>query len=141
MNTTFRFDPIELPPEAKELRQEVRAFLREEMDAGSFSPDDGKGSFSREFSRKVGGKGWIGMTWPKQYGGRERSQLERYVVTEEMRVANAPTRRFFVADRQSGPILLNQGKRMVSDFKWTQVEPRLHRIIMATPPMVGPWPH
>ena len=34
------------------------------------------------------------------------SFLERYVVTEEMRVANAPTRRFFVADRQSGPVLL-----------------------------------
>ena len=46
------------------------------------------------------------MTWPKQYGGHERTFLERYVVTEEMRVANAPTRRFFVADRQSGPVLL-----------------------------------
>ena len=46
------------------------------------------------------------MTWPKKYGGHERSFLERYVVTEEMRVANAPTRRFFVADRQSGPVLL-----------------------------------
>ena len=46
------------------------------------------------------------MTWPKKYGGQERSFLERYVVTEEMRVANAPTRRFFVADRQSGPVLL-----------------------------------
>ena len=30
MNTSFRFDPVELPPEAKELRQEVRAFLRQE---------------------------------------------------------------------------------------------------------------
>ena len=46
------------------------------------------------------------MTWPKKYGGHERTFLERYVVTEEMRVANAPTRRFFVADRQSGPVLL-----------------------------------
>ena len=46
------------------------------------------------------------MTWPKKYGGHERIFLERYVVTEEMRVANAPTRRFFVADRQSGPVLL-----------------------------------
>ena len=45
------------------------------------------------------------MTWPKKYGGHERTFLERYVVTEEMRVANAPTRRFFVADRQSGPVL------------------------------------
>ena len=61
---------------------------------------------SREFSRKVGAKGWIGMTWPKKYGGRERSFLERYVVTEEFRVANAPVRLHFVADRQSGPVLL-----------------------------------
>jgi len=67
MNLSFRFDPIELPPEAKELRQEVRMFLRQEAEAGTFSPDGGKGSFSREFSRKVGAKGWIGMTWPKKY--------------------------------------------------------------------------
>ena len=44
------------------------------------------------------------MTWPKQYGGHERSFLERYVVTEEFRVANAPVRLHFVADRQSGPV-------------------------------------
>mgnify|MGYP000751460570 CR=1 FL=1 len=30
-------------------------------------------------------RGWIGMTWPKKYGGQERSYMERYVVTEEMR--------------------------------------------------------
>ena len=46
------------------------------------------------------------MTWPKKYGGRERNFLERYVVTEEFRVANAPVRLHFVADRQSGPILM-----------------------------------
>ena len=46
------------------------------------------------------------MTWPKKYGGHERTFLERYVVTEEFRVANAPVRLHFVADRQSGPILL-----------------------------------
>src|SRR5690242_14769623 len=46
------------------------------------------------------------MTWPKKYGGRERSYLERYVVTEEFRVANAPVRLHFVADRQSGPVLI-----------------------------------
>ena len=44
------------------------------------------------------------MTWPKKYGGHERSFLERYVVTEEFRVANAPVRLHFVADRQSGPV-------------------------------------
>src|SRR5712671_7302753 len=113
MSFSFRFDPIELPPEAKELRQEVRAFLRQEAEAGTLSPYGGKGSFSREFSRKVGAKGWIGMTWPKQYGGHERSHLERYVVTEEMLAAGAPTRAHSTADRQSGPVLLRYGQEEI----------------------------
>ena len=35
MTTSFRFDPAELPPEARELRQEVRAFLAAEAEAGT----------------------------------------------------------------------------------------------------------
>jgi alkylation response protein AidB-like acyl-CoA dehydrogenase len=53
------------------------------------------------------------MTWPKKYGGRERSFLERFVVTEEFRVANAPVRLHFVADRQSGPVILKYGSERV----------------------------
>ena len=105
---TLQFDPIRLPDECEALRAEVRAFLAEEIARGTFDPHrPGHGdSHSREFSRRIGAKGWIGITWPKKYGGQERSFLERYVVTEEFRVANAPVRLHFVADRQSGPILL-----------------------------------
>jgi acyl-CoA dehydrogenase len=108
MTAALRFDPIRLPPECERLRKEVRAFLAEEIAAGTFDPHkpNREDTDVPEFSRKVGERGWLGMTWPKKYGGHERSFLERYVVTEEMRVANAPTRRFFVADRQSGPVLL-----------------------------------
>jgi acyl-CoA dehydrogenase len=108
MSAHLQFDPIRLPPECEALRKEVRAFLAEEIAAGTFDPHQpGHGdSYNRAFSRRVGAKGWIGMTWPKQYGGRERSQLERYVVTEEFRVANAPAHLHFVADRQSGPVLI-----------------------------------
>ncbi len=108
MSAHLQFDPIRLPPECEALRKEVRAFLAEEIAAGTFDPHQpGHGdSYNRAFSNRVGAKGWIGMTWPKQYGGHERSQLERYVVTEEFRVANAPAHLHFVADRQSGPILL-----------------------------------
>ena len=112
MNTELTFDPIRLPPECTALRAEVRAFLAREMDAGTFSPSVSggiDGAFSPEFSRKVGARGWIGMTWPRKYGGQERSFLERYVVTEEFRVANAPVRLHFVADRQSGPVILKYG--------------------------------
>jgi hypothetical protein len=48
---------------------------------------------------------------------RERSFLERYVVTEECRVANAPVGLHFTADRQSGPILLKYAnERIKSDI-------------------------
>jgi len=108
MSSALRFDQIRLPPECERLRAEVRAFIAEEVSAGTFMPDRpwDVDSQDRAFSRKVGAKGWIGMTWPKKYGGHERSFLERYVVTEEFRVANAPVRLHFVADRQSGPILI-----------------------------------
>jgi alkylation response protein AidB-like acyl-CoA dehydrogenase len=108
MTAGLNFDPVRLPPQCEALRAEVRAFLAQEISAGTFDPHHpGHGeSYDRDFSRRVGAKGWIGMTWPKRYGGHERSQLERYVVTEEFRVANAPANFHFVADRQSGPILL-----------------------------------
>ena len=108
MTTSLSFDPVRLSPQCEALRTEVRAFLAQEISAGTFDPHHPgySESYDRDFSRRVGAKGWIGMTWPKQYGGHERSQLERYVVTEEFRVANAPTNFHFVADRQSGPILL-----------------------------------
>jgi alkylation response protein AidB-like acyl-CoA dehydrogenase len=107
MAQNIHFDPVRLPPEAEALRAEVRAFLAEEIAAGTFDPHLPAGDgFDREFSRRVGARGWIGMTWPKKYGGQERSFLERYVVTEEFRVANAPVRGHFVADRQSGPMLM-----------------------------------
>lgn len=108
MASSLRFDPVRLPPECETLREEVRAFLAEEIAAGTFRPDRPHNGdmHNPDFSRRVGAKGWIGMTWPKKYGGQERTFLERYVVTEEFRVANAPTRQHFTADRQSGPILL-----------------------------------
>ncbi|MCA9730439.1 MAG: acyl-CoA dehydrogenase family protein, partial [Candidatus Eisenbacteria bacterium] len=65
--------------------------------------------FDADFSRKMGQHGWIGMTWPKQYGGHARTSLERYVVLEEMLAAGAPVAAHWIADRQSGPLLLRFG--------------------------------
>jgi alkylation response protein AidB-like acyl-CoA dehydrogenase len=115
----IRFDPIRLPAQAQALREEVRDFLRAEIAAGTFDPRtaDRESGFNPAFSRRMGERGWIGMTWPRRYGGRERSFLERYVVTEECRVANAPMLLHFTADRQSGPVLLKYaGERIKSDI-------------------------
>jgi len=119
MTSPIRFDQVRLPAEVQALRGEVRAFLHEEIAAGSFDPrvSDRDSGHNPAFSRKMGARGWIGMTWPKRYGGQERSFLERYVVTEECRVANAPVGVHFTADRQSGPILLKYAnERIKSDI-------------------------
>ncbi|WP_374446740.1 acyl-CoA dehydrogenase family protein [Stella sp.] len=108
--TALRFDPPTLPPEAAALREEVRRFLAEERAKGTWSP---RGDFGTHtdvaFSRLLGARGWIGMTWPRQYGGHERSGLERYVVTEELLVSGAPVTAHWIADRQSGPLILRVG--------------------------------
>lgn len=108
----LRFDlPQVAPTEAMEtLREEVRAFLREEV--GSRKPAERALSwagYDAEFSRKMGQRGWLGMTWPKQYGGHERTSLERYVVLEETLAAGAPVSAHWIADRQSGPLILRVG--------------------------------
>ena len=53
------------------------------------------------------------MTWPSQYGGGERSFLERYAVTEELLAVSAPVWAHWVADRQSGPVLLRYAEEPI----------------------------
>lgn len=108
MQTAIRFDPERLPARTRALRDEVREFLREEAAAGTFDPARSYKArgFDRGFSRRVAAKGWIGLTWPKKYGGQERSFLDRYVVSEEFTAAGAPVGCHFVADRQSGPVII-----------------------------------
>jgi len=104
------FPPLVLPPEAEQLRREVRKFLLEAIPKDK-APERFKswGTFSPEFSRQLGARGWIGLTWPKEYGGHGRTQLERYVLTEELLANGAPAGAHWVADRQSGPLVLRFG--------------------------------
>jgi alkylation response protein AidB-like acyl-CoA dehydrogenase len=106
----FVFDPVALPASIGELRAEVRGFLRDELaDVPAERRANSWSVFDSAFSRKLAARGWIGMTWPKRYGGGERSALERYVVLEELLAAGAPVGAHWIADRQSGPALLRYG--------------------------------
>lgn len=102
--TRLHFQPVRLDATLLELRAEVRSFIAAEQPPGSRFTED-----SPEFSRKLGARGWIGMTWPKRWGGHQRSQLDRYVVVEELLAAGAPIFHHWVADRQSGPLILRFG--------------------------------
>ncbi len=96
---------------AEQVRAEVREFLAAEQAAGSFEThvDTWLSGVDPAFSKKLGDRGWLGMTWPKEYGGHERSAMERYAVTEELLAAGAPVAAHWIADRQSGPNLLAYG--------------------------------
>lgn len=108
--TPLRFKHFPLSKEAEHLRQEVRTFLRECSAAWTaVQRAQSWDGFDPEFSAQVGARGWIGMTWPKSYGGSERNALDRYVVMEEMLFAGAPVSLHWIADRQSGPLLLRFG--------------------------------
>ncbi|MDX1375929.1 MAG: acyl-CoA dehydrogenase family protein [Burkholderiales bacterium] len=106
----FRLPVFDLPPEAEALRAEVRAFVAEEIAAGRWQRGgDFASHYDPDFSRRLGKRGWLGMTWPRRYGGHARSMLERLVVTEELLAASAPVAAHWIADRQSGPLLLRFG--------------------------------
>ena len=106
----FKFEAPRLPPQAQAFRRRVREFLAGERAAGRFVPHRCSWStFDAEFSRRAGAAGFIGVTWPTQYGGQALSSLVRFVITEEMLAAGAPCFAHWVADRQSGPQILRNG--------------------------------
>ena len=99
-----------IPPEDEALRAPVRAFLSvalakvpAHVRAKSWS------GYDTEFSRELGRRGWLGITLPKEYGGGGRSAFARYVLVEEFLNFGAPVGSHWIADRQSGPLILKYG--------------------------------
>lgn len=107
---TFAIRPFEPPADAAALRAEVRAFLAKHQPtsnaatrANSWAVADG------DFTKALAKAGYVGMIWPKTYGGSARHPLERYIVLEELLAAGAPVGMHWIADRQGGPLLLRYG--------------------------------
>lgn len=99
-----------MPDNEAELRAEVRAFLAKMRAQGVFELGPaGRAEVNKAFCLELGKAGYLGMTWPKKYGGHERSALERYIVTEELLANGAPIRAMQAADRQNGPMILHFG--------------------------------
>ena len=110
MLNPIQFIPGRLPQESEQLRLELREFLMEERRSGALPAPGYVGmKVAHDFTRKLGARGWIGLTWPKEYGGGGRSNMDRYVVTEELLAVGAPVRLHWVTDRQTGPIILRFG--------------------------------
>lgn len=94
--------------EQEKFRQEARDFLEGEIKQGTFQPscDAWIQGYSPEFTKKVSKKGWIGLTWPREYGGQGRGHIDRLILSEEMLRYGAPAACHWFADRQIGSSII-----------------------------------
>lgn len=109
--SSVKLPVVSFTKEQQAFRQEVRAFLQEQLAQGTFQTacDCWLSGNDVSFTKSLAAQGWIGMTWPKKYGGAGRSMIDRYIMTEEMLAVGAPVAAHWIADRQTGPLLLRFG--------------------------------
>jgi alkylation response protein AidB-like acyl-CoA dehydrogenase len=104
----FRFSP-----EDEAFRQEVKAWLKKELtpeiirEAEENSPFGW--AFSLTFSRKLGKRGWIGITWPREYGGLNKPLLQDVILQEELSYHGAPIFAYAFGQHFVGPTILRFG--------------------------------
>jgi alkylation response protein AidB-like acyl-CoA dehydrogenase len=106
-----------LPPEDEALRPALRALIEEAI---AENPVHRRArswqGFDAAFSRKLGQAGYLGLSLPKEYGGVGRGPFTRFVVVEELLSAGAPVAGHWIADRQSGPLILHYGTEEQRQF-------------------------
>ena len=97
-------------PEQEELRLQARAVAKDAVAEHGWHLDSWINGYSKEFARTLGELGWIGLTWPKEFGGGGRPPIDRLIIGEELIAAGAPIAAMWFADRQMGPALITHGR-------------------------------
>lgn len=117
MANRLTFPDAALPASTEEIRGRIREFLESEIASGSFTPkvDTWLSGHDPSFSKKLGASGFLGLTYPTEYGGQERSALDRFVVVEELLAYGAPIAAHWIAERQSGPAIVKHGNESLRE--------------------------
>jgi alkylation response protein AidB-like acyl-CoA dehydrogenase len=92
------------------LRAEARDVARDAVARFGRHNDSWINGFSKEFAQELGARGWIGLTWPTEFGGGGRPPIDRLIIGEELIAAGAPIAAMWFADRQMGPALMAYGR-------------------------------
>jgi len=90
----------------KELREYFDALLTPEVREELGPPGEGNPKF-RDVVRQIGADGWLGVGWPKEYGGQGRGALDQFVFFDEVQRAGAPFP--FVTINTVGPTIMTYG--------------------------------
>ena len=96
--------------EQEALRQELRAYYAELLTPEveeELGRSGGVGPTMRRIVRRMGDDGWLGIGWPKEYGGQGRSAIEQFVFFDESMRAGAPVPMLTI--NTVGPTIMNFG--------------------------------
>jgi 3-oxo-4-pregnene-20-carboxyl-CoA dehydrogenase beta subunit len=129
---------IDLTPEQRALQAELRAYF-----AMLISPAEcevmltqRQGTVYREVVRRMGRDGWLGVGWPKEYGGRGFGQIEQQIFVNEATLADVPLPS--VTLQTVGPTLMAHGTQEQRDFFLPRIlAGALHFAIGYTEPSAG----
>ena len=102
-----------LTPEQQSFRDEVRSWLSKNLpkdwsskvQAASDVPREEAYGFLRQWQRKMYDAGFVGLTWPKESGGRGLTFMEEMILQEEMALAKAPPVLNILAVGMAGPTI------------------------------------
>src|SRR5438132_324146 len=101
---------LDYTPEQQALRKELRAYfdelLTDEVRASLGVSGEGSPLF-RTLVAKMGADGWLGVGWPKEYGGQGRPPTDQFIVFDEVQRAGAPFP--FVTVNTVGPTIMRFG--------------------------------
>ena len=104
---------VALTPEQERLRAELReyftALVTPEVRAGlaAASGEFGDAGVYKDVIRKLGADGWLGIGWPKEYGGQDRSMVEQLIFTDAAAVAGVPIP--YLTLNTVGPTIMRYG--------------------------------
>ena len=104
-----------LSDELVELQKRARQFAIEAVKKYGRHNDSWLCAYSRDCSIELAEQGWIGMTWPSEFGGGGRPAIERLIVAEELISHGVPIAASWFADRQMGPAFIAFGTQEQCD--------------------------
>ncbi|WEH12713.1 acyl-CoA dehydrogenase family protein [Streptomyces sp. VNUA24] len=84
---------LEYTPEQQRLRTELRTYFAQLVPEGAYTRHADPAAqkrFYRTTIRRLGADGWLGVGWPKEYGGRGLTAIEQFVFFDEAAQAGVP---------------------------------------------------
>ena len=108
---------LDYTPEQYELREQLRSYFTGLLTPAvkeAMASEGHNGPTSLEVRQKMGADGWLGVGWPKEYGGQGRSVLEQFVFFDEATRAGAPVP--MIALNTVGPTIMKHGTEAQKEY-------------------------